>query len=345
MTFLIAVFFLKFWVVASVLASEVPPPYGDTIVAASARLELLFTRTVDVKGGLTEGPAVAPDGSIYFSDILPGTNKGMIMRFDPRTRTTSVFSNDSGKANGLIFDAAGDLIGAQGADYGLRRINRWNIKTGHQTVVTDRFQGKRFNAPNDVCVDHKGRIYFSDPHYLGQEPLELDHRSVYRIDSDGTVIEITRQVSKPNGLALSPDGGTLYVADHDNDAERKGRKVMHIYAFALDPEGLVSKPGQILIDFGEDAGSDGITVDQHGNIYLTIRMLKRPGVMVLNPAGQEIAFIPTGPSGQAEGEVGSGLPSNVEFGKGVEENILYITVDTSLYRIPLRVKGYHRQYD
>ena len=74
-------------------------------------------------------------------------------------------------------------------------------------------------------------------------------------------------------------------------------------------------------------------------------MLKRPGVMVLNPAGQEIAFIPTGPSGQAEGEARSGLPSNVEFGKGVEESILYITVGTSLYRIPLIVKGYHRQYD
>ena len=330
--------------IAPVSAADVPPPSGDTIVSVDARLELLFTRGVDVEGGLTEGPAVAPDGSIYFSDILPETNKGMILRFDPTSGKTSVFSDDSGKVNGLIFNAAGNLIGAQGADYGLRRIASWDIETGRQTVLADRFEGKRFNAPNDVCLDDKGRVYFSDPRYLGVEPLELDHRSVYRVDGAGEVVEITRKVSKPNGVALSPDGSTLYVADHDNDTEGKGKKIMRIHAFPLDADGLVKGPGRILIDFGEEAGCDGMTVDENGNLYLTIRMPRRPGVMVINPKGEKIAFIPTGPPGQPDGETGVGLPSNVEFGKAAEAHVLYITVDTSLYRIPLKVKGYHRQY-
>ena len=326
-------------VTAPAAAADIPPPSGDKIVSAETRLELLFTRTVDVEGGLTEGPAVAPDGSIYFSDILPETNKGMILRFDPKTRKTTVFSDDSGKVNGLIFNADSDLIGAQGADYGLRRIASWDTKTGRQTVLAASFQGKRFNAPNDVCLDDKGRIYFSDPRYLGHEPLELDHRSVYRVDESGNVVEITRDVSKPNGLVLSPDGGTLYVADHDND-----KKIMRIHAFSLDADGLVKGPGRTLLDFGEEAGCDGMTVDEHGNLYLTIRMHRRPGVMVVSPDGKKIAFIPTGPTGQPDGETGQGLPSNVEFGKGAESHVLYITVDTSLYRIPLKVKGYHRQY-
>ena len=134
------------------------------IVSAETRLELLFTRTVDVEGGLTEGPAVAPDGSIYFSDILPETNKGMILRFDPKTGKTTVFSDDSGKVNGLIFNADSDLIGAQGADYGLRRIASWDTsRPAAKPVLADRFQGKRFNAPNDVCLDDNGTDLFQRP--------------------------------------------------------------------------------------------------------------------------------------------------------------------------------------
>ncbi len=340
----VSILFVTICLIAPVSAADVPPPSGDTIVSADARLELLFTREVDVEGGLTEGPAVAPDGSIYFSDILPETNKGMIQRFDPASGKTTVFSDDSGKVNGLIFNAAGNLVGAQGADYGLRRIASWDIATGRQTVLADRFEGKRFNAPNDVCLDDKGRVYFSDPRYLGHEPLELDHRSVYRVDDAGKVVEITREVSKPNGVALSPDGSTLYVADHDNDTEGKGKKIMRIHAFPLDADGLVKGPGSILIDFGEEAGSDGMTIDKRGNLYLTIRTPRRPGVMVVNPQGKKVAYIPTGPAGQPAGDMGEGLPSNVEFGKGKEAHVLYITVDTSLYRIPLKVKGYHRQY-
>src|SRR6187431_2595506 len=91
------------------VAADVPKPTGDKIVSPDAKLELLFTRSADIKGGLTEGPAVAPDGSIYFTDIPFGTDKGLIMRFDPNTKETSVFAKDSGKSNGLMCDARGFL--------------------------------------------------------------------------------------------------------------------------------------------------------------------------------------------------------------------------------------------
>ncbi|HZT83221.1 MAG TPA: SMP-30/gluconolactonase/LRE family protein, partial [Gemmataceae bacterium] len=176
---------------ASARAADVPPPTGDAIVPPGARLELLFTRSAPIKGGLTEGPAVAPDGSIYFSDIPVGTDKGMILRFDPKTKKTTVFAKDSWKSNGLKFDARGFLIACEGSDEGGRAVSRWDVKTGKRTVIADRYMGKRFNAPNDLAIDTKGRIYFSDPRYLGDEPRELKHQAVYRIDTDGKVVEVT----------------------------------------------------------------------------------------------------------------------------------------------------------
>src|SRR5213080_1495841 len=151
-------------------AADVPAPTGDTIVPKGAKLELLFTRTAPIQGGLTEGPAVAPDGSIYFSDIPFGKDKGMILRFDAKAGKTTVFTADSGKSNGLKFDAQGFLIACEGADGGGRRVARWDVRTGKSVTIADRYKGKRFNAPNDLCIDLKGRIYFTDPRYLGEEP-------------------------------------------------------------------------------------------------------------------------------------------------------------------------------
>src|SRR5262245_12662638 len=94
-----------------------PKPTGESIVSADAKLELLFTRSAKIEGGLTEGPAVAPDGSIYFSDIPFGKDLGKIMRFDPKTMKTTVFAEDSHKSNGMIFDRDGNLLAAEGADY------------------------------------------------------------------------------------------------------------------------------------------------------------------------------------------------------------------------------------
>src|SRR5262249_40612598 len=141
-------------------ADEPPPPEESDIVPRGAKLELLWTSTDKVKGGLTEGPAVAPDGSIYFSDIRLGKDKSKIMRFDPKTTKTTVFAADSGHANGLMFDAKGRLIACEGSDMGGRCVSRWDVKTGKRTVIVDHYKGKKFNAPNDLCIDLKGRIYF-----------------------------------------------------------------------------------------------------------------------------------------------------------------------------------------
>jgi gluconolactonase len=337
--------------VSSVRAAEVPRPTGNSIVPPNAKLELLFTRSAPIHGGLTEGPTVAPDGTIYFSDIPFGSDKGMIMRFDPKTKRTTVFSDDSGKSNGLKFDAQGHLIACEGSDSGGRQVSRWDVKTKRKEIVADRYMGKRFNAPNDLAIDLKGRIYFSDPRYLGDEPRELEYRAVYRIDRDGTVVEVTHDVEKPNGIALSPDQKTLYVVDHNNgtdkidpDAPPPQKGVMRVYAFPLGDDGLVNGPRKTLQDYGTEDGIDGMTVDVKGNLYMALRSVKRPGVQVIDPTGKEIAFIPTGPS-QPGAKKPVGIPSNVTFGLGNESKVLYITVDTSLYRIPLKVAGFHIPFE
>lgn len=337
---------------AFALAADLPPITGDAaIVSPDAKLELLFTRSAKIKGGLTEGPAVAPDGSIYFSDIPLGTDRGMILRFDPTTKQTKVFAEDSKKSNGLIFDSQGFLLSAEGSDVGGRAVSRWNTKTVERKTVVERFQGKHFNAPNDLCLDREGRIYFTDPRYLGDEPRELEHRAVYRINKDNSVVEITHDIAKPNGIAITPDGKILVVADHDNgtdkiDPTKPDPKIgnQQIVAFDLDKEGLVTGKKRVLIDYGTAAGCDGMTVDSEGRIYLTVRDTKRPGIQVIDVKGKELAFIPTGPANQ-KGESLVGLPSNVEFGIGDEISTLYITIDVSLYRIPLKAKGYHVQFE
>lgn len=319
----------------------------NDIVPPGAKLELLYTRTAPIQGGLTEGPAVAPDGSIYFTDIPEGADRGLIVRYDPSTGKTSIFTDDSGKANGLAFDVQGRLVAAEGSDQGGRRVSRWDVKTRARTTLADRYQGKRFNAPNDLTIDDSGRIYFTDPRYLGTEPRELEHRAVYRIDPDGAVSEVTHEVEKPNGIAISPDQRTLYVADTNNGSDRiqpdappPQKGAMKIYAFPLDAAGKVAGERRTLVDFGAEDGCDGMTVDKRGNLYLTVRSPRRPGVVVVDPTGKELAYIATGPA-QPGAKQATGLPSNCEFGIGDDSRTLYVTVDKSLYRIRLGAEGYH----
>lgn len=358
--------FLAALVYAAGLSGEdLPPPSGETIVDPDAGFEVLFTRPDSEKGGLTEGPAVGPDGSIYFSDILRGENNGRIHRFDPSTNRVEIFAENSHKSNGLIFGPDGFLYAAEGADYGGRRISRWNVATKERTLVVDRFGGKRFNSPNDICVDDQGNLYFTDPRYTGHEPRELEYRAVYRVAPGGEVDEITREVTKPNGIALSPDGRTLYVAETNNGSdgmpgvEPGNRGPMRIYSFPLGDDGLVAGPRRLFYDFGTEFGCDGMTVDEKGNVYLTAREPSRPGILVLDPDGKQIGFLPTSKGASVEESplteteikaletplpVPSGLPSNVEFGLGSESNTLYVTVDMSLYRIRLKARGHHRQH-
>ena len=319
----------------------------NPVVPDGAQLEKLFTRTSSIAGGLTEGPAVGPDGAIYFTDIPVGKDNGHILRFDPKTKQTTPFTENSLKANGLAFDIDGNLLACEGSDVGGRAVSSWNLQTKKRTVLTDNFQGKKYNAPNDLVVDVDGRIYFTDPRYLGDEPRELEHRAVYRLNRDGSVVEVTHDCEKPNGIALSRDLKWLYLADHNNGADKivAGEKTtpgaMKIYAYPLGADGLPNGPKQVLVDYGTEAGCDGLCIDKAGNIYLTARGLKRPGVQVLDAKGKEIAFLPTGPANQDGTSPPEGMPSNVEFGIGDDRHTLYVTIDLSLFRITLKTEGYH----
>lgn len=339
------------WLVSLGLAmGTAADPPENPIFPRGAKLELLHTRMAALSSGLTEGPAAGPDGCIYFTDLPFGKDDGMILRYDPKANKTTVFTDKAFKCNGLTFDFEGNLLACDGADGGGRCIRRWNLKTATSTIVADRYQGKRLNSPNDLCLDVKGRIYFTDPRYIGAEPRALDKEAVYRVEQDGTVVEITHDVEKPNGLGLSPDQKTLYVADHNlggvrlspNDPEPK-RGAMKVYAYPLDKDGLVRGERKTLVDFGKEYGCDGLRIDTQGNLYLTVRSLARPGITVLDPEGKELAFLPTGAPNQKDDKFGDwqGIPSNVEFGVGADSNTLFVTIDKSLYRVAVKPRGFH----
>jgi gluconolactonase len=329
----------------AVVSGELPE---NPIFPKDAQLELIFNRQAKLNSGLTEGPTVAPDGSIYFTDLPIGTaEQTMIHRFDPKTEKTTLFTRDGSKASGLAFDTRGRLVACDGADGGSRSILRWGTNGTSRDVVADRFKGRRLNAPNDLCVDKAGRIYFTDPRYLGSEPEEQEHRAVYRVETDGSVTLVTDDVEMPNGIALSSDETVLYVGDHNNGGSRltpndpePKRGVMRLYGFPLDSDGLVNGVKRTLIDFGEDSGCDGITLDKAGHIYVTCRSLAKPGVMVIDKDGNQLAFLPTGPEHQTGTfEEWRGIPSNVEFGTGQDAHTLYVTIDKALYRVRTKQQG------
>ena len=148
-----------------------------------------------------EGPAVDADGNVYFSDIAGNR----ILKRDTKGLITT-FRADSGRTNGNTFDASGRLISCEGDEMGpggRRRVVRTDIATGEMQVLTDRYQNQRYNSPNDVVVDPQGRIWFTDPLYSAdRSSMELDHESVYRIDTDGDVTRVITQpdIGRPNGL-------------------------------------------------------------------------------------------------------------------------------------------------
>src|SRR3954453_427864 len=211
-----------------VLVLPVGPLGADPVVPPDAKLERLFDGCLV----LSEGVAVAPDGMVYFSDITfthvsrdqkRPVEAGHIWKFDPSTKKTTIFRSPSGMSNGLKFDADGNLLAAEGADYGGRRLTRTDMKTGKSYIVAGLFEGRPLNSPNDITLDEKGRIYFSDPRYLGHEPLDQPIQAVYRIDTDGSMHRIITDAGKPNGVCITPDQKTLYVVTNDNGSTGIGR--------------------------------------------------------------------------------------------------------------------------
>ena len=334
-------------------AGLVVPKIGlgdEPIIPRGAKPEKLFEGIT-----LTEGVAVALDGMVYFSDITfshnsPGPkgsfHAGHIWNYNPRTGKTKIFRSPSGMSNGIKFDAAGNMLVAQGADFGGRSVIRTDMKTGMSYVIAGLFKGKKFNAPNDISVDEKGRIYFSDPRYMGHESIEQPVVGVYRIDPDGTITRIITDAGKANGVCVSPDQKSLYVVSNDNGGTAidqlimdpsaaqadKGtvplsKGLMALLAYDLHEDGSATFRKE-LVNYAPFDGPDGLVCDRDGNLYVAVRAENRPGIVVYSPEGKELTYLQTE------------VPTNVGFGRGKDSNLLYITAGKSLYRIRLNRHGY-----
>jgi gluconolactonase len=330
-----------------------PAPSGDpSVLPPGAKLDRVFDKAC----ALTEGVQASPDGKVYFSDITFSAlckdpsgkyiQAGNLWVYDPKTKEAKIFRSPSGMSNGMKFDADGNLVIAEGADYGGRRITKTDMKTGASYILTGLFDGKPYNAPNDLTIDTQGRIYFSDPRYLGWEPIDQPIQAVYRIDPDGKVTRLITDAGKPNGVQVSPDMKTLYVLAHDNGSSEvfmgKGvtvqKGIMQTLAYDLAPDGTVSNR-RVLHDYAPYDAGDGMTVDVDGNLYIAVRSVAAPGVHIYTPEYKELAYIPTGKP--ASGGQTPELPTNVSFGYGDDGNLLYLASGKSIYTIRLVKKGWH----
>jgi gluconolactonase len=251
----------------------------------------------------TEGPVWSREGFLLFSDVP----QDLILQWTPG-KGVSRFRESSNGANGNAFDAQGRLYTCESRT---RRVVRMDRK-GQLEVLAERFEGKRLNAPNDIVVRRDGHVYFTDPAFGAQQDTrELDFFGVYHITPRGEIEAIARWKTRPNGVALSPDGRILYVTNSD---ER------NVYAFDLDRQGRAANPRVVVS--GIDGVPDGMAVDEKGNLYVTARAL-----FVYTPQGKLLATIEMPET-----------PSNCAFGDP-DFGALYVTARSSVYRIRLNVKG------
>jgi gluconolactonase len=303
------------WLFAAALVGFQQPPTAEnagppSVIAPGAKLEKVFG-----EAEFTEGGAMDSDGSILFSDI-----GNRILRYDPKTGKTTVFREPSGRANGMIFDAKGRLIVAEGANSGGNRRVSITERDGTVRTFADRYEDGRLNSPNDVAVDRQGRVYLSDPRYVGDEPRDLDFEGVFVISLEGYVTRLDLTVFKPNGLAISPDGKTLYVSDN-------GSRRRVLIAARIGDRGKATDP-KVLYDFGNQRGIDGMTVTTDGRIVAAAGSGDKAGAYVFSPQGKLLEVIPTPED-----------PANVEFG-GEDGKTLYICAGRSLYRIKTTMTGF-----
>lgn len=255
----------------------------------------------------TEGPAVDHDGNIYFTD----QPNDKILRWSVDEKKMTVFSDNTGRANGLYFDLDGKLLACSDLE---NEIWRFDMMGGHEVVLTD-FDGKKLNGPNDLWVHPSGGIYFTDPlykrDYWKRDPeMQQDGQHVYYLAPGSTkAIRVDNSLQQPNGIIGTSDGRLLYVADI-----RAGKT----YTFDIQADGTLTNKRLFC-----EMGSDGMTIDSKGNIYLTGR-----GVTVFNPKGEKIVNIP----------VDAQWTANVCFG-GKDMKTLFITASNGFYAIRTRVAG------
>ena len=251
----------------------------------------------------TEGPAWSREGFLLFSDVP----NDKIMKYVPGQKPT-VFRENSNGANGNCFDAQGRFYTCESRT---RRVVRMD-KKGEMQVLAEKWDGKRFNAPNDIVVRKDGHIYFTDPAFGNQaDTRELDFFGVYHISPKGELQLIAKPTGRPNGIAFSANGHILYVANSDEH---------NVRAYDVDRNGEVSHE-RVVIPAVEGV-PDGIRVDDKGNIYVTAS-----GVAVYDAQGKHVETL-----GMPE------IPANCAFGDPDLES-LYITARTSIYRARRHVKG------
>jgi gluconolactonase len=258
-----------------------------------------------VEGGFrfTEGPVWSKEGFLLFSDVP----HDRILKWVPGQKS-AVFRDHSGGANGNAFDAQGRLYTCESRT---RRVVRMD-KNGEIEVLADKWEGKRLNAPNDIVVTRNGHVYFTDPAFGDQaDTRELDFYGVYHIPPKAPMKLVARPAGRPNGIALSPNGRILYVANTDD---------RNVRAYDLDRNGDASNE-RVAIS-GIDGPPDGMRVDEKGNLYVSAN-----GLAIYSPAGKLLHTIPLGE-----------VPANCAFGDD-DFKTLYITARTSVYRVRLDVKG------
>lgn len=291
--------------------------------------------------GAGEGPAWK-DGMLYFTD-----GKG-INRLDLATGKTGVHRSNCGSPNGLMFDGAGRMIRCESKG---RRVVREELD-GRLTVLADRFEGRRFNSPNDLTMDSRGLIYFTDPRYGPRDTMEMRVEGVYRINRPAElppglcshaydVPNVTRilgpeDVERPNGILVSPGDRFLYVADNNNNTRGGSRKLLR---FDLDKEGNV-KPGsrRVIFDWKGGRGPDGLKMDRAGRLYVAAGVNRanqwetdefKAGCYILSSRGELIDFVPTSPD----------EATNCSFG-GRDLRTLFITSGNHLWSVPLKTAGW-----
>jgi gluconolactonase len=317
---------------ALAFAAEPVPEFQGSIERLDPGLDALIlpdTKVEKLAEGFnwSEGPTWK-DGAVLFSDVPENT----IFKWSPGQTKATVFLKPSGLlnptpgfeepgSNGLGVDAEGRLLICQ---HGERRVARLETD-GRQTTIADRYQGKRFNSPNDLAIRKNGDIYFTDPPYgldkLNDSPLkELPFNGVYRVTKQGEVTLLTKEISFPNGIAFSPDERILYVAVSDSAKP-------HIMAFDVQPDGTIAK-ARVFFDASslrkpDRKGScDGMKVDRAGNLFAT----GPGGVLIISPEAKHLGTILTH---QATG--------NCAWGD--DGSSLYITADMFLCRVKTKTKG------
>ncbi len=299
--------FLLFAAVLALRPGFAPAPTRaadlDDLVAPPARPQKIVG---DCK--FTEGPAFGPQGFLLFSDIP----NNRIMQVLP-DGSSHEFLKPSGQANGLMFDAAGRLYLCQGGDRQIAVMP--DLKTKELVVLADRFDGKKLNSPNDLALDAHGGLYFTDPRYGGDEPPEQPVMGVYYIDKAGALTQVISTLQRPNGILVSADGKSLFVAEPNR---------RQLYRYPVEAPGVLGK-GELLFTGDEKidgGGPDGMALDERGNLYLTYN-----AVVVITPQGKLLGRI----------EVPE-HPANCKFG-GLKNKTLYMTARTSLYALDMQVAG------